>query len=736
MTETMTRLATDIATAAASPLGTSVSVVGVVNAVRQLGKLTFFKVQDCFSEIQAVATGSAQLVIKNHDYPFYASVSGTLKQRPFADRRPNSLNGTVEIETDALTVHRQIGSRVHNANSSELFIFLIFLQSRGFLDVKTLAGALAPSNLDLLTSDDPRPLRHLTYLLGPCRWYFLAGGNLHFGLTPGFTADLQGLLRAELDACPTAHRFRERAVWRQGYADAPANLLPMAYGVIENYCIHEDMSSFASSAYWRDTLSIIHLSDRILADAARPRIDGVAAQTLEERLARGQALLQDGLGPLGHSDGSVVLEDVPRFDLHGHHIKQLTDLFPSLRGHLAHSDVEHQVDVIWSLLGHDHVKEICSSQRATELLTKCVRSNLFTDYSVLRCVDMAALESLVTLTHDFTCQPSMRVVEQLFRRTPGAASSALYLMARIDRLGLDWKRCADVATRGIISDLVFIAAALGVCSTEDIVSWRDAITLKLGKLYTNEPLDETFCLSTLNHSIARSPWLGRALEARGCDDIVFDLVNLTYGNGLLSYEEAYRLFSRAVDCSDHWELAGIKFGGERWNGIEQRLNLTGLDLYPSKNRAAILAKSCSGICSARDFALFHRKDHFQFTLVRPSTATAVGTVQMYSCQDEKNNGIWVVRGLNPSDKISVDPVGFTFDILDTLASLARHNEISALVFADGAGLFNADSGRIQLRTVTRRLSSAGKKVTFGEPLHLFDYHDRPIRVEFGWQIWP
>jgi hypothetical protein len=183
-------------------------------------------------------------------------------------------------------------------------------------------------------------------------------------------------------------------------------------------------------------------------------------------------------------------------------------------------------------------------------------------------------------------------------------------------------------------------------------------------------------------------------------------------------------------------LANINFGGARWNGAQGRFELSDLHLYPSKNRAAILAKSCSGICSARDVALFHRPDHLQFTAVDPAGPTAAGSVQLYLHHDEHGRAIWVVRGINPSEKVAVAPVGFTIEVLDTLSSLARHNGVSALVHADGAGLFNADSARVGIRTVIRRLSGSAKRISFDSPLQLFDYHDRPIAVDFGWQVWP
>lgn len=728
-----------IATAAESPVGSSVRIVGVVVAVRHVGRLSFILVRDAFSQIQAVCSGEFQKVLKDEPCPFYASVMGVLRQRPSKDARPGAINGLLEIEADSIHIAAQWGRPLHSDSLDHSLRYAVFLQSLGFLDVHTLAKTVAPSYLDLISRDGLNPAKYLAYSLGPCRWYLLTVECLYFGLIPGYIVDLKDWL-AVGETCEggIAREILNRASWYEEHAEAGSCYAPIAYGAVSIRSGGENSELVESSAYWRSRHSIMHLSDALLDLATTsPKINDVAIHSMEEGLARSQALLQAMSGSAGRGQRSIVLRDFPpEFDLQTEHMEEMLALFPSLEKRLAHSDREEQFEILWSILGHDHVKAMFSSPDSLDLLSACVRNGLFSDYNVLRSLDKVALKSIGSLTYSFSQRKSMEVIAKLFRSVPNLSASACYLMEKIQRSGLDWEPCVAIAKRGVISELAFGAAARDFASADEIGSWRSVLASKLRYVFTNDPVNEASCLSDLMALADQFSWVERIVEECKDADVIFDLVNLTFGTGLVAYEEAARIYSQAEDCSHHWTLAGINFGGARWNGEEGRYDLTHLDLYPAKNRASILAKSCSGICSARNMRLFHRSDHFQFTLVERSGPFAAGTVQMYTHRDEKEREIWVVRGLNPSERVVVEPISFTIEVLDTVAALARHNDVGILVFADGAGLFHADSGRDVLRTVLRRLAVSAKRISFKEPLHIFDYHERPISIESGWQVWP
>ncbi len=726
-----------IATAGMGPVGSSVRVVGVVVAVRQLGKVSFIVIKDAFSEIQVVVSGELQKLLQNTPPPFYATVSGVVKQRPPADVRSDSVNGSVEIEANALHIHRK-GGRTVGHPLDGLLRLTTFLQSRGFLDVNTLARTFAPSYSDLMSSaEELGAAKHLTYLLGPCRWYLLTNECLYFGLSPGFIVDLKGLLDVDDQPAGVTARALDQASWHEEYADAFAAHPPIAYGAIAIRTDENDAGRIDGSGYWRNRHSIAHLSDGLVATAVNyPKLDDAAVRTLEEGLARGEALLEAISGSAGRQSTAIILRDLNEFDLHARHTEEMLALFPSLEKRLAHSDGEQQFELLWSILGHDHVKAVFSSPEALGLLSACVRAGMFSDYNVLRCLDPGTLKSICRLTRNFTRPESVELIDKMFGSNPGASASACYLMEELDRSGLKWEQCVPTAKRGVISRLAFTAAALDLASADDIASWRSDLALRLRHLFANDPVDEASCRSALTAVAERFPWLERAVQECCGTDLIFDLVHLTFGSGLVAYEEAARMHSEAPDCSQHWASAGIDFGGERWNRAERRFDLSHFWLYPSKNRPAILARSCSGICSARNVYHFKRKDYFQFTLVDPAGLSAAGTVQMYSHRDEEGRRIWVVRGLNPSERVVIEPLGFTLEVLDTVASLARHNGLSALVCADGHGLFSADSSRVSIRAILRRSAATAKRIFFKEPLHIFDYHDRPISIKFGWQVWP
>jgi hypothetical protein len=698
-----------IAAADASPVGSPVRVAGVVVAVRQLGKMTFVVIKDAFTEIQVVVSGELQQSLKGVSCPFYATVSGVLQSRPAGDARAEAVHGALEVAANDVRVD---GGQLLAKPLDGVLRFTSFLQSAGFSDVHTLVRAVAPACADILASDDLGAIIHLTRLLGPCRWYWLTNGSLHFGLSPGFVDDLKG--------CLAEGELLERTTFRENATSA--------YGTVAIASNTQD-----ASFYWRTRHALALLGDDLLAAAVtRPKVDDVTVQALHEKLARGEALLQT-VGGMGM--GAITGRNFIEFDLNAHHMEQIVALFPSLQKRLASCPLEEQFEILWSLLGHDHVKAIFTSPDALELLTACVRAGLFSDYNVLRCIDTTALRSIQALTDGLNRTEALSQIHNLVSAVPSIAASSCYLMADVQRAGQDWRRCVGVAKRGLVSRLAFTAAALDAASDEEIADFCRALARKLRRLFVNTPVDEVFCRSALAELARRHAWVERVVgDWRGAD-LLFDMIHTTFGSGLVAYEEASQLYARVADCSHHWAEAGITFSGRRWNAEEGRFDLRPLWLYPSKNRAAVLAKSCSGICSARDVGLFQRPDHFQLTLVAPEGPSAGGTVQMYSHRDEKGRAIWVVRGLNPSEKVTIDGVSFTIEVLETLACLARDNGVSSLVFGDGAGLFNADSARVHIRAVIRRLAAASKRVSFDEPLRAFDFHGKPISIGFGWRVW-
>jgi hypothetical protein len=708
--------------------------------MRRLGGLTFILIRDSFSDIQAVASGKLGEALKSERCPFYVTISGVLRERPQRDARPDSINGLVEIGVEALHVHPHAGLHMPDATAANALKLVSFLQSRGFFDVRSLAAGLAPSFVDLVAGEPAEAAdaaRHLAQMLGPCRWHLLTRGRLVFGLAPGFVTDLQECLGADqLPLGAAGREIIEGACWHQERLDS-MDRPPMAYGEIPLGLPAREAGSPAATSYWRNRYKVAHLSDATLVGATvLPKFDDVAVRSLVESVERSQVVMASMAGARSAGDIAPILRDFPEFDLHAEHIEGMLSLFPSLEKRLVHLERERQFELLWSILGHDHVRAIFASPEAVERLSSGVRAGLFADFNVMRHLDRTALASIAALSHDFTSGEAIEIIGRLFAIMPASAASACFLMGKVDQAGLQWQRCMAVAEHGHTSELPFFAAALGAVSPAEIKSWRDALTSQLERIFTNDPVDEAACRAALLTLGARHPWISIAFAACPDLDVVFEAINLVYGSGLVPYEEAARMYREAADCSRHWMEAGIVFGGNRWQGAEGRYRLVGLDMYPSKNRAAILAKSCSGICSARNTELFHRPDHFQFTLVESAGHAAAGSVQLYTHLDESGRPIWVLRGLNPSERIVVEPVGFTIEVLDTLASMARHNGVVALVCGDGCGLFNADSARLPIRAVMRRLATQTKRVDFDRPLHLFDHHDRSISIDFGWQVWP
>jgi len=719
--------------------GTTVEFVGVVTALRALGKVSFLVVRDTWAEVQVVVTGDLLTMIADQSPAFHVRVSGVVGARPAADVRSDSPNGHIEVRAQAL---RLLGAGPQPARRPAIDQRLQLtsrLQSCGFQSIAGLATLYAPDFLDLLRGDSALgAAQQLAYMLAPNRWYLLTPDHLYFGACPASIAELKTTLH--LNEPPSdAHWSKALAeiTWSAAPQEHNDGHAPSAFGSIKCGAPSDSGELVDAVPYWRHRHRVANLgNDLVRLAASPPQLDDTEVRKLQERIERGQALLTAMAGSGKRANIAPILRNLEEFDLHVEHTETMLELFPSLEKKLAGSQGDEQFELLWSILGHDHVKEVFSSPEAVTHLTACVGAGMFSDFNLLRSLNPKTLECIHSLTRGLEDEASVQLISEMFGAAPSASASACSLMQELKQAGAEWQRCAPLAQTGVISRLAFHAAATGAASTDEISAWRQELSLSSRFLFKNDPVNDAACRSALESSADQHPWLRRTLHALPQQGLVFDLIHQTFGYGLVAYDEASRMYEATSDCSNHWQMAGFEFSGDRWNEGEGRFELSDLWLYPSKNRAAILSKSCSGICSARNMGLFHRDDHFQFTLVDPKTLAAAGSLQMYALRDAEGKRTWVVRGLNPSEKAEIDALGFAYEVLDSLATMAQNSQVDTLACADGLGLFSADSSRASLRAILRRAATGAAQVNFGSPLHIFNYHDRPISIEHGWQIWP
>jgi hypothetical protein len=710
-----------------------VRVKGVITSTRLLGGICFAVLEDTFGRIQVVFDERIGQPARLESTPYAAEICGVVRRRPPRDSRPTEPNGDLEVLAHAIAVlskTEELGPE--SASRRDL---LDYFNEMGFTDIVALARALAPGTLgglDLLAQETGRLL---SSLFAPCRWYLVAKDVLHFGMTPGSTADLQRAL--------SGHRQRRRyagsslpedkASWNPPDADDREFC---ATGSIRLDSLQN--ADEPNPVILRKKLGVRFLGDALMRGAQLAVRRGDDAQQTCESLLRGETILR-ALLPVSGNAGSVALaRDFPQFALQGKHIQQMASIFPSLGRQLETQPVEEQFSTLWSLLGHEHVKAIFASEQATETLAHAVSANLFPDHGMLRSLTVSSLAALARLTEGFTDPLAMDTIRTLGLRAPNILSSAVNMMDRLKAQGADWARCEPLALRGVSSELAFAALAGGSARLEGVLFATAAIAGRFAWIFANRPITDTAILSDLARGTRDFPWLARLLRQMEPERAAFDAVHITFGDGLVDYDSSSTLFAGARDCCGHWQEADIGFGGNRWDAEKGRLRLNGFFMYPSKNRAAILAKSCSGICSARDQELFHRVDHFQFTLVEADVPGATGTVQLYTCHDDSGSPVWLVRGLNPSEKSALQscPLEVTLEVLDAVASLAYFNGISAVLIADGAGLFNGDSTRLPVRAVIRGMTPHLRPARLAVPLRMFSFHGNPVEIQEGWHVWP
>ena len=116
-----------------------------------------------------------------------------------------------------------------------------------------------------------------------------------------------------------------------------------------------------------------------------------------------------------------------------------------------------------------------------------------------------------------------------------------------------------------------------------------------------------------------------------------------------------------------------KEGGDT---IDESLILKG---YITKNAASFFAKNTAGICTAQDFELYHRSDHFHVNLVNQEDIV-VGNIQGYVTEYEGERTL-IFRGFNPSSSIisSTNSAVICDQMVDMVRQIAADNNIKLVL---------------------------------------------------------
>lgn len=116
-----------------------------------------------------------------------------------------------------------------------------------------------------------------------------------------------------------------------------------------------------------------------------------------------------------------------------------------------------------------------------------------------------------------------------------------------------------------------------------------------------------------------------------------------------------------------------KEGGDT---IDESLILRG---FITKNAASFFAKNTAGICTAQDFELYHRSDHFHVNLVNQEDIV-VGNIQGYVTEYEGERTL-IFRGFNPSSSIisSTNSAVICDQMVDMVRQIAADNNIKLVL---------------------------------------------------------
>jgi len=106
--------------------------------------------------------------------------------------------------------------------------------------------------------------------------------------------------------------------------------------------------------------------------------------------------------------------------------------------------------------------------------------------------------------------------------------------------------------------------------------------------------------------------------------------------------------------------------------VDESLILRG---FITKNAASFFAKTTAGVCTAQDFELYHRSDHFHINLVNQEDIV-VGNIQGYITEFAGEKAL-IFRGFNPSSSIvsSTNAAVICDQMVDMVRQIATDNNI-------------------------------------------------------------
>jgi hypothetical protein len=437
----------------------------------------------------------------------------------------------------------------------------------------------------------------------------------------------------------------------------------------------------------------------------------------------------------GHRVPELAVNSIlTEFEMSENELTKLLQLLPREATDIYQMSPEIQFQYLWSILGNENVRLLLSDESAFQIARNLGQKEILKNLKQTTYLTKSGLNAANMLMDMWPKDKIEKELKNLLSESPGDFSTL------VDSL----RRIGDVVEKEEIKEIL----ASGLVTSEMIKIWRKVVTENRGKeqfwemlksvacsVFTNKPcvLDEL-----VESFIVNCPVIIEACgsERETLEEVALEAVFYACRPINMDYVEFRKNWRDLSDLCDHVQRAGLKTEGGFWSGGSGAFRDGDIEFYLSKNKASFFAKASAGICTARDQSLFNREDHFHLNLVDRNTYRFCGNVQIYIL-DEPAGRVLYLRGINPSQKILKEKniAGLVNTVFRVVEAIAKTSGISTVLLADPLGLWNADSGRIEVRALLADLYGKMSRVSLSKKLSVFMFKNRELFVDHGYLLY-
>jgi hypothetical protein len=447
----------------------------------------------------------------------------------------------------------------------------------------------------------------------------------------------------------------------------------------------------------------------------------IATRLLESRLAEPSE-------PLG-----VLQSLLPRFSMSEKDAITLLDLFPILRGGVLAKSPEQVFQFIWSLLGNENVKFLLSDPEALVALRGLIARGVVTDYKQLAHLNAATLKDLHAFLENRPEKKGIAFLRSLLATSANDFSTFVQTLVLtcepLDHIPM----LLDSVNDGFSTPNLFRMYAAIYPDRRQLFLLRAAIQRTAVRVLANRPLDS----GALAHAFREATDRLSPLGADALDDAVTcELLYFIFKPINMDFREMTRYFDTIPDRVHDLEVMGMSFGGSAWDEGPGCYRFPLVDVYPSKNRSSFFAKASAGICTAADVDLFVRADHFHLNLVDCAEVRVVGNAQAYILE-HNNTRVLLLRGINPAASyVTVKNAGaIVRAILVAAVQMAANSGLDEVHLSESLGIWNADSGRAEIRIILESLCSDLPVVELTAPFQIFTFGTNKLAIRKTFCLW-